>query len=164
VTFTAVLANEGNAAILDDFRVAFRIGGEIVSWADVTDPLLPRAIITMTANGGPDCDGVWSPTATDPFVVLAWVDEAGTLDELDAHNNMLTRSGKVQPPATRRRSPRPRRDGTPQPTAPAATATPAPLETPAAASGARISWLVGIVTAVVVFIVVVVVRLRRRSN
>jgi len=167
VTFTAVLANAGNTVVLDDFRVAFRVGGEVVSWADVTEPLMPGVDLPVTADGGPDGVAVWNPAATDSFIVLAWVDEDGTLDELDAHNNMLTRSGRVQPPATVTPIP-PTPTLTPTltapPTAPAATVTPVSQETPSTASGAGISWLVGIVTALVVFVVVVFVRLRRLRN
>jgi mannan endo-1,4-beta-mannosidase len=190
VTFSAVVENQGDAAVQDGFRCAFLVDGELVSWAEATAPLAPGTEMILVANDGPDGNPRWEPDATGPFVVLAWVDapegdtsagvsledDIGRVEESDEHNNMQTSYDYVRmfkPVPTDTPTPTSIATSTPIPTStltPEPTATPQPVveeatatpETPEPSSPTRTVAL--IVGAVVFVIAVVGVMLWRRRR
>jgi mannan endo-1,4-beta-mannosidase len=88
VTFTATVENRGDAPTASSFSVTLWVNGERLEPFASDTPLESGGSVTVT--------GVWESAVAGNFIVAGWVDSDSTLDERDAHNNLLTTHGVVK--------------------------------------------------------------------
>jgi hypothetical protein len=89
VRFSAVVTNTGTTATTagEIIGVRFSVDGTGVSWSDdSTASLAAGASRTLTANGGPDLNAVWTATA-GAHTLDAWVDDVARITESSDADN-----------------------------------------------------------------------------